>query len=59
MFYFDKLYCYFALHYFTLNPTHCKDNLPYNLGKRIIVFVSNEQKGWHEIKRIIKLVKGL
>ena len=36
-----------ALDYFPYNCVHlkhCKDNLPYNLAKRIIAFVSNDEK---------------
>ena len=32
------------LPYGSTHPDHSKDNVPYNLAKRIIVFVSNEQK---------------
>ena len=32
------------LPYNSAHPKHCKDNLPYNLAKRIIVFISNEEK---------------
>ena len=46
------------LPYNSAHPKHCKDNRPYNLGKRIIVFVSNDEK-IEKIKRIEKLVKGL
>ena len=47
------------LPYNSAHPKHCKDNLPYHLAKRIIVFVSEDKKSWDEIKRIKKLVKGL
>ena len=32
------------LPYNSAHPKHCKDNLPYSLAKRIIVFISNDQK---------------
>ena len=32
------------LPYSSAHPKHCKGNLPYNLVKRIIVFVSNDEK---------------
>ena len=38
------------LPYNSAHPKHCKDNLPYNLTKRIIVFVSNNQKAEIRLK---------
>ena len=32
------------LPYNSANPDHTKNNIPYNLAKRIIVFVSNPEK---------------
>ena len=32
------------LNYFSHHPQHTKQNIPYNLAKRIIVFVSDEEK---------------
>ena len=32
------------LNYFSHHPEHTKQNIPYNLAKRIIVFVSDEKK---------------
>ena len=32
------------LNYNSFHPTHCKDNIPFNLAKRIIVFVTNSDK---------------
>ena len=49
---------HYYLPYNSAHPKHCTDNRPYNLGKRIIVFVSNDEK-IEKIKRIEKLVKGL
>ena len=44
--------------YKNAHPKACKENLPYNLAKRIIVFVSNDKR-LYEIRRIEKFVKGL
>ena len=35
---------YDYLNYFSHHPEHTKQNIPYNLAKRIIVFVSDEKK---------------
>ena len=38
---------------------HCKDNVPYNLAKRVIVFVSNDEKvdmRLKELKNWLKIV---
>ena len=32
------------LDYNSFHPSHCKDNIPYTLAKRIVVFVSDEKK---------------
>ena len=32
------------LNYNSFHPIHCKDNIPFNLAKRIIVFVTNSDK---------------
>ena len=32
------------LNYESFHPKHCKDNIPYALAKRIIVFVTNPEK---------------
>ena len=39
------------------HPKHCKDNLPYNLAKRIIVFVSNDEKGEMRLKELKNWLK--
>ena len=36
---------------------HCKDNLPYNLAKRIIVFVSNDEKVEMRLKELTNWLK--
>ena len=38
---------------------HCKDNVPYNLAKRVTVFVSNDEKvdmRLKELKNWLKIV---
>ena len=40
------------LPYNSARPKHCKDNLPYNLAKRIIVFVSNDEKVEMRLKEL-------
>ena len=32
------------LNYNSFHPQHCKNNIPYTLSKRIIIFVSEEDK---------------
>ena len=39
------------------HPKHCKDNLPYNLAKRI-VFVSNHEKGEMRLKELKNWLKN-
>ena len=39
------------------HPKHCKDNLPYNLAKRI-VFVSNHKKGEMRLKELKNWLKN-
>ena len=46
------------LPYKNAHPKPCKENLSYNLAKRIIVFVSNDKR-LYEIRWIEKSVKGL
>ena len=41
------------------HPKYCEGNFPYNLAKRIIVFVSNDEKVEMRLKELKKLVKGL
>ena len=41
----------------TAHPKHCKDNLPYNLAKRIIVFVSNDEKFEMRLKQLKNWLK--
>ena len=43
---------YFNFHSF--HPQHCKDNIPYNLAKRIIVFVSNSEKMEYRLQELEK-----
>ena len=45
------------LPYNRAHPKHCKDNLPYNLAKRIIVFVSNDEKGEMRLKELKNWLK--
>ena len=40
------------LPYNSAHPKHCNNNLPYNLAKRIIVFVSNEEKVEMRLKEL-------
>ena len=50
------------LPYDSAHPDHSKDNVPYNLAKRIIVFVSNEEKieyRLNELKNWLKSCKYL
>ena len=46
------------LPYNRAHPKHCKDNLPYNLAKRIIVFVSNDEKVDTRLKELKNWLKG-
>ena len=39
------------LNYNSFHPTHCKDNIPFNFAKRIIVFVTNSDKNGIKTKR--------
>ena len=45
------------LPYDSIHPDHSKDNVPQNLAKRIIVFVSNEGKKYrlNELKHWLKM----
>ena len=43
--------------YNSAHPKHCKDNLPYNLAKRIIVFVSNDEKVEMRLKELKNWLK--
>ena len=45
------------LPYNSAHPKHCKDNLPYNLAKRIIVFVSNDEKVKMRLKELKNWLK--
>ena len=41
----------------TAHPDHTKNNIPYNLAKRIIIFVSNPEKviiGLDELRQFLK-----
>ena len=42
------------LEYNSFHPTHIKENIPYNLAKRIIVFTSNPQKETEELQNLRK-----
>ena len=46
------------LPYNRAHPKHCKDNLPYNLAKRIIDFVSNDEKGEMRLKELKNWLKN-
>ena len=46
------------LPYNSAHPKHCKDNLPYNLAKRIIVFVSNDKKVEMRLKELKNWLKN-
>ena len=45
------------LPYNSAHPKRCKDNLPYNLAKRIIVFVSNDKKVEMRLKELKNWLK--
>ena len=45
------------LPYSSAHPKHCKDNLPYDLAKRITVFVSNDEKVEMRLKELKKWLK--
>ena len=47
------------LPYDSANSDHSRDNVLYNLAKRIIVFVSNEEKVEYRLNELKKLVKKL
>ena len=47
------------LPYDSANPDHSKDNVPYNLAKPIVVFVSIEEKTEYMLNEFKKLVKKL
>ena len=40
------------LPYDSAHPLHCKNNIPYNLAKRIIVFVTDEAKTKHRLREL-------
>ena len=40
------------LNYFSQHPKHTKQSVPYNLVKRIIVFVSNEEKLYERLSEL-------
>ena len=42
------------LNFTSFHPRHCKENIPYNLAKRIIVFVTNSEKMEHRLKEMEK-----
>ena len=42
------------LNFHSFHPQHCKDNIPYNLAKRIIVFVSNSEKMEYRLQELEK-----
>ena len=42
--YYEDINAHDYLPYDSAHPDHSKDNVPYNLAKRIVVFVSNEEK---------------
>ena len=46
------------LPYNSAHPKHCKDSLPYNLAKRIIVFVSNDKKVEMRLKELKNWLKN-
>ena len=45
------------LPYNSAHTNHCKDNLPYNLAKRIIVFLSNDEKAEIRLKELKNWLK--
>lgn len=46
------------LPYNSSHPKHCKDNVPFNLAKRIIVFVSNPEKVTIRLEELRKWLKN-
>ena len=46
------------LPYDSAHPDHSKDNVPYNLVKRIVVFVSNEKKIEYRLNELKNWVKS-
>ena len=57
--YYKDTNAHHFLPYNSVHPKHCEDNLPHNLAKRIIVFVSNGEKIEMRLKQLKKLVKRL
>ena len=46
------------LPYNSAHPKHCKEDLPYNLAKRVIVFVSNDEKVEMRLKELKNWLKN-
>ena len=46
------------LQYDSAHPDHSRDNVPYNLVKRIIVFVSNEEKTEYRLNELKNWLKS-
>ena len=46
------------LPYDSAHPDHSKDNVPYNLAKRIVVFVSNEKKIEYRLNELKNWLKS-
>ena len=46
------------LHYSSPHPDHSRENVPYNLAKRIIVFVSNEKKTEYRLNELKDWLKS-
>ena len=47
------------LNFSSFHPTHCKENIPYNLAKRIIIFVTDSEKMEFRLKELQNcLLKG-
>ena len=40
------------LNFSSFHPTHCKENIPYNLAKRIIIFVTDSEKMEFRLKEL-------
>ena len=56
IYYTDKTTHYY-LPYNSAHPRHCEDNLPHNLAKRIIFFVSNDEKVEMKLKELKSWLK--
>ena len=56
--YYEDINAHDYLPYDSAHPDHSKDNVPYNLAKRIVVFVSNEKKIEYRLNELKNWLKS-